>query len=194
MTKCIIDCHLELYIAVFVSNKKRRPGKPWWSNALTDLWNSVCKSEKEWLNCKIMTLKNKLKFDYCQARKLFDREVQHSKRQHWHKLQDNILDEVNYNPNEFWKSIGKIGINNTKKRSIPMEVLLDDGSLTSNVKDVLSKWERDYSNLYNTSTDPLSTSDQILNNTNTNFGLDEHISILEVKKSIDDAKKGKRMV
>ena len=69
-----------------------------------------------------------------------------------------------------------------------MEVLLDDGSLTCNVKDVLSKWEKDYSNLYNTSSDPsIITLDN--NEDNSNFGLDEHISILEVKKAIDNAKK-----
>ena len=59
-----------------------------------------------------------------------------------------------------------------------MEILLDDGSLTSNVKDVISKWEKDYSNLYNSSINPLITGDNNLNiNTNTNFGLGEHISI-----------------
>ena len=90
-----------------VNNKKRRPGKPWWSNTLTDLWNSVCKSEKEWLNCKVMTLKNNLKSVYCQARKIFDREVQHSKRQHWYKLQDTMLEEVDNNPNEFGSQLVK---------------------------------------------------------------------------------------
>ena len=59
-----------------------------------------------------------------------------------------------------------------------MEILLDDGSLTSNVKDVISKWEKDYSNLYNSSINPLITGDNNLNiNTNTNFGIGEHISI-----------------
>ena len=54
-----------------------------------------------------MTHKNKLKTDYCHARKLFDRDVQHSKRQHWYKLQDDISYEVDNNPNEFWKTIVK---------------------------------------------------------------------------------------
>ena len=65
-----------------VNNKKRHTGKPWWSSTLTDLWNSACKSEKDWLNCNIVTLKKNLKSDYCYARKLFDREVQRSKRHH----------------------------------------------------------------------------------------------------------------
>ena len=82
-------------------NKKRRPGKPWWSNTLTDLWNSVCNLERRWLNCNTITLKCKLKSDYCHARKPFDREVQQSKRRHWYKLQDDILNEVDDNPNEF---------------------------------------------------------------------------------------------
>ena len=35
-----------------ISNKRRRVGKPWWSDELTSLWNNVCCSEKVWLNCK----------------------------------------------------------------------------------------------------------------------------------------------
>ena len=176
-----------------VNNKKRRPGKPWWNNSLTDLWNDVCKSEKDWLNCNSMTMKRKLKSDYCYARKLFDKEVQRSKRHHWYKMQHDILNDVNTDPKEFWKTIGKVGIHNSKKLTIPMEVLLGDGSLTTDVKEVLSKWEKDYSNLYNSSTSPIenTTSNNNFNNTGTSSILDDHISILEVIKAIDNAKKGK---
>ena len=79
--------------------------------------------------------------------------MQRSKRHHWFKMQHDILNDVDNDPKEFWKSIGKVGIHNNKKMSVPMEVLLDDGSLTADVKEVLSKWEKDYSNLYNSSND-----------------------------------------
>ena len=116
-----------------VNNKKRRTKKPWWNDTLTVLWNNVCVKEREWLNCKISSLKNNLKSDYCNSRKCFDREVQRSKRLNWYTLQDNLLDAVNNDPQTFWKSIGKVGINNYKKNIIPMEVLLEDGSLSSDV-------------------------------------------------------------
>ena len=34
-----------------VYSKKHRPGKPWWSEKLSQLWVSVCKAEKLWLRC-----------------------------------------------------------------------------------------------------------------------------------------------
>lgn len=49
-----------------------------------------------------------------------------------------------FNQNEFWKSFGKIGINQNTKAKIPMDVVLDNGCLTKGVKEVLLKWERDY--------------------------------------------------
>lgn len=30
-------------------NKRWRPGKPWWSEKLSDLWDYVCMSAKSWL-------------------------------------------------------------------------------------------------------------------------------------------------
>ena len=66
-----------------VKNKKRRPGKPWWSQNLTDLWNNVCKTEKEWLKCIDKSMKKSFKIVYCSVRRSFDREVQKSKRIYW---------------------------------------------------------------------------------------------------------------
>ena len=41
-----------------ISNKRRRVGKPWWSDELTSLWNNVYCSEKVWLNCVKLIMKN----------------------------------------------------------------------------------------------------------------------------------------
>ena len=92
-----------------VQNKKRRPGKPWWSETLSELWNNVCRTEREWLKCVDKGMKKNLKSIYCSVRKCFDREVQRAKRIHWFKKQSDILDDVtDKNQNQFWKNIGKI--------------------------------------------------------------------------------------
>ena len=52
-----------------LQNKKRRPGKPWWSETLSELWNNVCLTEKEWLKCIDKGMKKNLKIIYCSARK-----------------------------------------------------------------------------------------------------------------------------
>ena len=83
------------------------------------------------------------------VRKEFDKEVQRAKRSHWYSLQEEMLDECNVDPSKFWKSIGKIGISLANKKTIPMEVTLDDGSVSFNVSDVLSKWRSDFNSLFN---------------------------------------------
>ena len=45
------------------------------------------------------------------------------------------MENVNTNQSEFWKSIDKVGISTNK--NIPMEVVLDDGSISSDTEIVL---------------------------------------------------------
>ncbi len=160
---------------------------------LSDLWNDVRVKERYWLRASSASDRVRLKADYCIARKIFDRQVQKSKRLHWYKIQSDILDTVHQNDQtEFWKSFGKIGISQTKVRSIPMEVLLDNGTLSNNVKDVLRKWEHDFSNLLNVSSTEIHDSvSNVTDFTSHDAELDKYISIFEVKKAIDNAKKGK---
>ena len=132
-------------------------------------------------------MKHKLKSDYCFVRKSFDREVQRSKRLYWYQLQEDLLDKVNNDPNTFWKSIGKVGINNDKKKLIPMEVLMEDGSLSSEVKDVLNKKERVYSNLLNNNYANVSSSQSNNACSLSDTVLDGNISILEVKRAVNGA-------
>ena len=47
-------------------NKKRRVGKPWWSDRLSVLWNTLCKAEKDWIDCKNRALKTQLKLQYAE--------------------------------------------------------------------------------------------------------------------------------
>jgi hypothetical protein len=39
------------------------------------------------------------------------------------------LNIQNKDPREFWKNIGKIGVGSERQKSIPMEVVLEDGSI-----------------------------------------------------------------
>ena len=52
----------------------------------------------------------------------FDSQVTKAKRLYWYKVQSDLLDNINTNQSEFWKSIGKAGISTNK--NIPMEVVL----------------------------------------------------------------------
>ena len=44
----------------------------------------------------------------------------------------------------FWKYIGKIGIQNDRKPSIPMEIVDPKGHVSTQTEEVLSRWKADY--------------------------------------------------
>ena len=110
----------------------------------------MCRSEKLWLACKAHNEKARLKSKYTNTRKQFDREVQRAKRLYWYSMQKSLLDEYNVYQTQFWKSIEKIGINGASKQHIPMEVVLEDGSVSFNISDILNKWQADFSSLFRT--------------------------------------------
>ncbi len=130
---------------------------------------------------------------YITSRKAFDRDVQRAKRFHWFSLQDDILEKCNVDNNSFWKSIGKIGVGNTKSKRIPMEVVLDNGQTSTTVEDVLDKWKRDCSSLFNNANH--NNSDHSTSFTDTvpseALAFNHSITILEVNKAVDNANRGK---
>ncbi|XP_071123605.1 uncharacterized protein [Mytilus edulis] len=58
------------------------------------------------------------------------------------------LKNLEDNPKEFWRKIGKIGVGNNRQ-SIPMEVKMEDNSICTDPKIVLDKWKCDFSNMLN---------------------------------------------
>ena len=99
---------------------------------------------------------------------------------------------------KFWNTFDKIGIRYANKNLIPMEIILDDDSISLNVNDVLHKWQNDFSSLFsNTGEDTDCSlgnpSSHATNNASyqQQMSYNQHISIFEVKKAIYAAKRGK---
>ena len=86
---------------------------------------------------------------YNTCRKFFSKAVQRCKRKYWYTLQEELLSYAEVDQNRFWKSIGKIGINSNKNKSIPMEIVDGSGSVISNPDCVLNKWKDSFEDLYN---------------------------------------------
>jgi len=63
-------------------------------------------------------------------------------------VQNNLLNECEMNNAEFWKSIGKIGVNSSGIKLIPEEVVLDDGSVSTSIQHVLNRWKSAFSSLF----------------------------------------------
>ena len=116
--------------------------------------------------------------------------MQRCKRFYWYKTQTELLTTLEDNHDQFWKRIGKIGIASERNNSIPMQVVLEDGSVSDDVKTVLLKWQNEFSALLNAGGDVNNTgTDNTRNITDNN--LDKCIDILEVKKAVEHAKRGK---
>jgi len=132
------------------SGIKRKNYKPYWNDELGNQWSKVCETEKAWLrfkgpNCRKRTLKDV----YCFERKTFDKLNRKYKRKYQVQQQQKLEDKLNSaNRRDFWKSIGKIGIGIDRKRTIPLEVVDNDGNVTMDKKAVLDKWKGDFESLF----------------------------------------------
>ncbi|WAR15531.1 hypothetical protein MAR_005636, partial [Mya arenaria] len=171
------------------NTKNKRVNKPWWNEDLSVEWKGVCVSEKLWLNCKIRSQKNLLKTILMNKRKLFDKNVKRRKRAHWHDEQSKLLKACeNTNKSDFWKDIGKIGIGSERNKSIPIEVLLADGSVSTLPQDVLNKWKNSFEKLYNVpniNNEPVVIQNNLHENTLNTHSLNDGIHILEIDKAVN---------
>lgn len=129
-------------------NKKRKIRKPWWNDHLTELWNKMCTREREMGKINGCA-KQRIRHDFVQARKEFDRNVQKAKRNYWFQ-QQNFLENLECNDQKsLWKEIGKIGVGVERKKAIPMEVVTEDGSVSADINVVLYKWKNVFCDLLN---------------------------------------------
>ena len=69
--------------------------------------------------------------------------VQHAKRLHWTNLQNEMVDKLNNDQQQFWRDIGKLGVAQTKNKQIPMEVVDQEGNANFNINVALDKWKQD---------------------------------------------------
>ena len=67
--------------------------------------------------------------------------------------------------NEFWKKIGTIGVGNERNKSIPMEVVCEDGSTSTDPSVVLEKWKTSFETLFNAGVTETNVTDMIQNGT-----------------------------
>jgi hypothetical protein len=58
---------------------------------------------------------------------------------YWFSMQEELLLESTKNQQQFWKQIGKIGVAENRKSIIPMEVIDDNGNVSSQLTEVLNR-------------------------------------------------------
>ena len=191
MKRCLP--HKTVVIKSGVSNKHRKIKKPWWNDGLTELWNILCDSQRHWRKANAGN-KQLMKHNLKVAQKNFDRAVQKAKRQHWQKVQEELLHLHQNESKEFWKTIGRVGVG-AERPKIPWEVCID-GSVVSTPQVVLDTWKNGFQGLLNGASSSSQTDELPLNNmtvpsTNDPGMMTARISEAEIRKQMLSMKKGK---
>ena len=88
----------------------------------------MCAAEKLWNKCR-GPRQVRYRQAYRETRRAFDKAVQKAKRAHWWSVQEKLLEDSTTNKRDFWKEIGRLGIAKDRAPRIPMEVVLEDGTL-----------------------------------------------------------------
>ena len=140
-----------------------------------------------------------LKADYVKKKKHFSKLIPRAKRCHWKQSLDDLLTSHKHGPSDFWRSIGKMGTRNIKSAAPPMEVLLENGNTSTELKTVLSTWKHNYENLLNPERhssnevehdNPL-TPENVVNQPDTTTPLIRDISLKEVAEAVGKTCPGK---
>ena len=176
-------------------NSKRRRRKPWWTDDLSKLWNTMCQNERKWIKKTDMANKRNLKTVFIDSRKQFDRAVQRGKGNTGKKHNKNSYRHVTGNTGDFWKMIGKIGMGSERNKDIPLEIVQEDGTITSSLNKFLNKWQTNFEKLF---TDNFLHGIELndIDSKDTGSGedtqfLNSGISIVEVAKAIKSLNKNK---
>ncbi len=133
-----------------VSRKSLRfTPKPYWNEDLSELWKRFHRSEKIFVTTrKDDPAYSRILGDFRDKRRAFDKRLKREKRSYQRRKVYDLEKANTKNPKEFWRTIENLGPK--RKRKIPNEVILEDGSTTDVFDDVLSKWKRDFQGLLTT--------------------------------------------
>ena len=147
----------------------------------------MCDAERAWLKCTNRQ-KLQLKQKFVKKRKSFDQHVQRRKRAYWFEMQNEILYNASYNQNEFWKSMGRVGVRNNRKKGFPREILDTNGNAIKDSNVVFDKWKTEFCGLLNPSDDQQPNLDQTDIMQRVDINVDEsafltrEFSLLDVQK------------
>ena len=119
------------------TKQTRRTLKPWWNEMLSNLFDDYRKAEKMYLKCNYRLEKSRLLANFKSKRSIFDREYRKGKRAYDEEIKIGIAEDETKNPKEFWYKIKTLGRGKVKP-SIPNEVELEDGQISSDQTEVLN--------------------------------------------------------
>ena len=99
---------------------------------------------------------------FVNKRKQFDRQYRKEKRKYLSGYQAKLCELKTNDPKKFWNEISNLGPKSKKSR-IPKDVILEDGKITTDIGEILQKWEKDHRELFASNTAENSESGNFVN-------------------------------
>ena len=137
------------------SNSKKmkrnfRKLQPFWNDELRNLWFFACQAEKQYLTFKVTSNadfhhKNNLRNIYKDAQTHFDKKFRFYKRKYNNKHQNELHDLAAKNSTDIWIKIKKLHSPPTRP---PLEIVKEDNTISSDIKEILERWHSDISRLF----------------------------------------------
>ena len=131
--------------------KQYKKASLFWNEELKTLWKVKCEKEKIYCACKPKTRsemqqKSTLRFYFQQAQKQFDKSFKYHERQHRFKEFNNLSESSLNNPNIMWQKLKSLS--EPKSIKATFQIIREDGTISSDVKEVLFKWYEDFSECF----------------------------------------------
>ena len=132
---------------VHPNSRKRlhKSTKPFWNEALQNLWYVLCESEKRYLKANGVQ-RRELHAQFKSDQKSFDRLYRKTERKYKYEQLCDIEKNCTSDPKKFWDTLRRIGPRKTSH--IPLEVVDDNGIESNRIDDVLHKWKTEYEKLF----------------------------------------------
>ena len=136
--------------------KLLRKAAPFWDSNLNCLWKMRCKSEQLYLSYKCdgrnqlqRAEKQSLLAQFKVDQKVFDKAFRQAKRKFENNSFKNLADlaeKASNDPAEMWKRLK--ALSDRKSSSVLLEIIRQDGSISTDKKEVLERWCSDFSECF----------------------------------------------
>ena len=132
-------------------NNKFRKCQPFWNGNLDKAWRDVCQSESNYLLYKAnrngqAEQKKLLREQYKSCQNIFDSKFRYFKRQHRKQEYEDLEKSAQSNISDMWSKLKKLS--NPPSTRAALEIVREDKSISHDIKEVLSRWHRDISQLF----------------------------------------------
>ena len=133
------------------SRRLKRKSHAFWNEELQELWSIRCNKERIFSKFisrsqNDVTKKKILKEQFQAAQKDFDKKFRFYKRKNRADKSKLLEENAEKNPNEMWKYIKSLS--EPKSSKVVMEIIRQDNTISTDIKEVLDRWHSDISGLF----------------------------------------------